>query len=760
MDHGNGPGYLGTLEVFFRIRPPPPDTTPLSITPPSKTVVNLSTSVQISDAHLQLLNKGLSFIPTSTRFPDVRKSLAAYLQLYHRRLKLATHFGPSKPRTAQPFHLGSSWEPKDQSLPEALRRLIQKDQRDLAHLPILPETPNLTTQEQEKLEELRQLKTIVIKPADKGSAIVIMDRKDYIKEALRQLQDRKYYQPLPKPLHPQTATRVHDILNQLLLSKHITRSQFLYLKGQSPYRPRYFYLLPKIHKPPDTWTVPHKIPPGRPIVSDCGSESYGSAELLNHFLNPLSNRHPSYVRDTNDFVHKVRSLTLTEPCFLFSMDVESLYTNIDTTRGMQAVQQILEKYPNPGRPDTLLLELLHINLTCNDFLFDKQYYLQTKGTAMGKRFSPAYANIYMANWEASVFQKCTKLPLIYLRYLDDIWGIWTHSETDFQHFVDTLNGHHDCIKLKPVLHKTEINFLDTTTFKGSTFDTTGKLDIKVFFKETDSHALLHKGSFHPKHTFRGILRSQLLRFRRICTQPGDRAEATKTLFQALRNRGYTRSFLRMVAKTVDSKVPTPLSVTPETQPPPTDPPLVPIVSIFSSSSTRIHRSFKENFRDIMGGANLLPSYRLISAFKKNPNLQDLLVRARLPPLRTKIKLPKSPQAITNHGNRVKFFVQKGLNLSSLNCVYLIFCKQCQAQYVGETRNPLRTRLYAHRHNILRGRKTDTTLVQHFQRHGLHNLRMMGLESRAGWSTGQRRAAERKWIKRLGCIIPHGLNEEY
>lgn len=51
--------------------------------------------------------------------------------------------------------------------------------------------------------------------------------------------------------------------------------------------------------------IPNKIPSGRPIISDCGSESYGSAELIDYFLNPLSNKHPSYVRDTNDFVTKV-----------------------------------------------------------------------------------------------------------------------------------------------------------------------------------------------------------------------------------------------------------------------------------------------------------------------------------------------------------------------------------------------------------------------------------------------------------------------
>ena len=66
----------------------------------------------------------------------------------------------------------------------------------------------------------------------------------------------------------------------------------------------------------------------------------------------------------------------------------------------------------------------------------------------------------------------------------------------------------------------------------------------MFFKATDRHALLHKKSYHPKHTFRGLVKSRLILFNRICTYPEDVEEATKTLFGALRPRGYSKRFLR------------------------------------------------------------------------------------------------------------------------------------------------------------------------------------------------------------------------
>lgn len=91
--------------------------------------------------------------------------------------------------------------------------------------------------------------------------------------------------------------------------------------GQDTPRQRYFYLLPKIHKPPETCPIPHEVPPGRPIVSDCGSESYGVAEYIDNFLNPLSTCHKSHIRDTGDFIGIIREIRLEEPALLFSMDI-------------------------------------------------------------------------------------------------------------------------------------------------------------------------------------------------------------------------------------------------------------------------------------------------------------------------------------------------------------------------------------------------------------------------------------------------------
>lgn len=77
------------------------------------------------------------------------------------------------------------------------------------------------------------------------------------------------------------------------------------------------------------------------------------------------------------------------------MDIDSLYTNIDIQEGIQTIRNILLKIPDTFRPDNELIQLLGINLKRNNFEFNVEFFLQVKGTVMGKKFAPGYIqNIY------------------------------------------------------------------------------------------------------------------------------------------------------------------------------------------------------------------------------------------------------------------------------------------------------------------------------------------------------------------------------
>ncbi len=159
---------------------------------------------------------------------------------------------------------------------------------------------------------------------------------------MKQLENTDHYIPLDEPIYPQTKVEVEEILEEMYDRKIINRKQWEYLSGPAVPRARRFYLLPKIHKERKKWSLPGKVPPGRPIVSDCNSETYNTAEFIEYHLNPISQKHTSYLRDTYDFIAKTKDLRIPTGALLFTIDVDSLYTNIETEAGLSGRTRVHE----------------------------------------------------------------------------------------------------------------------------------------------------------------------------------------------------------------------------------------------------------------------------------------------------------------------------------------------------------------------------------------------------------------------------------
>src|SRR4029434_10369109 len=160
----------------------------------------------------------------------------------------------------------------------------------------------------------------------------------------------------------------------------------------------------------------------------------------------------------------------------------------------------------------------------------------------------------------------------------------THTEAQFLEFVAVLNSHHPRIKIKHEISSLKLQFLDTEVSFTSTSSDTGtkRLATKVFFKDTDRHAMLYKTSFHPRHTFKGLIKSQLIRIFRICTVRSDVETAAQILFAALKPRGYSARFLRKINDEVTAMYITNTGAfdpTPEQQGP-----LIPFVITYSTAA--------------------------------------------------------------------------------------------------------------------------------------------------------------------------------
>ena len=60
-----------------------------------------------------------------------------------------------------------------------------------------------------------------------------------------------------------------------------------------------------------------------------------------------------------------------------------------------------------------------------------------------------------------------KKPIIYLRYIDDIFGIWPHGMEDLNNFHELANNIHPNIKLTLRVSEKQLEFLDVSVLLSS-----------------------------------------------------------------------------------------------------------------------------------------------------------------------------------------------------------------------------------------------------------------------------------------------------
>ena len=157
---------------------------------------NLSTH-QLSDDQVNVLSKGLKFIPTPvTNKTIIRRQLLRDFELFARRMRLQYIFhGQNKER--HPFHVKSNWMPPvQQSI--ALESYLESVKTRLADIRI-NKSKNKSRNEMAALKKLKNNSAINLKKAPKGTTTVIINKSNKIQEAEVQLENREHYKPLEAP---------------------------------------------------------------------------------------------------------------------------------------------------------------------------------------------------------------------------------------------------------------------------------------------------------------------------------------------------------------------------------------------------------------------------------------------------------------------------------------------------------------------------------------------------------------------------------
>ena len=190
-----------------------------------------------------------------------------------------------------------------------------------------------------------------------------------------------------------------------------------------------FYLLLKIYKRLENV-------PGRPVISNCGFYTKNISAFLDFHLQPLTREVKSYIKDTNVFLKKLRSLTdLPSDIILCSVDVVGLYPNIPHDEGLSAPQKRLELRRDKKLSTSTLVELAEVVLKSNVFISGKKTLKQIRKTAIGIKFAPPYSILFMAELEEEILMEVELKPYLWWRYREDIFFIWEHGEEKLKEFI-------------------------------------------------------------------------------------------------------------------------------------------------------------------------------------------------------------------------------------------------------------------------------------------------------------------------------------
>ena len=234
------------------------------------------------------------------------------------------------------YKLKSTCNPRKGS--PALELFLSKVKEDIfSVLPRHPKKFNLNREEYLTMCSLQNDRSVIIEPAVKGSAIVVWDRQNYLKEPERQLSDSSIYKEVK--VTEKDLVALVDKSNKTFVD--LERRNIIQEKEKKYFKLNFkkatnvgkLYLLPKIHKSLS------KVPE-RPVISNCGMPTENFLQFSDHHLKALLKQGESYIKDTGDFLKKLNRVgEIPKGTILVTADVVGLYPSIIHDGGLEVLQK-------------------------------------------------------------------------------------------------------------------------------------------------------------------------------------------------------------------------------------------------------------------------------------------------------------------------------------------------------------------------------------------------------------------------------------
>ena len=320
---------------------------------------------------------------------------------------------------------------------------------------------------------------------------------------------------------------------------------------------------------------------------------------------------------------------------------------------------------------------------------------------MGSWMAPSYTNLFMGRFEQQFRQTQNKLPLVWWRYIDDVFAIWTHGVPSLNVFLRELNNYHTTIKFTADWSAQEVTFLDTWVYIK-----TGRVETDLHVKLTSKHQHLHTKSCHPKYCKTVVQYSQALRIKTICSEWENLLLRTDQLRHHLSKRGYSdQSLDSEINQAINTSYGSSSSRSNRL-----NSNRVPLVVTYHPNLPKFERTIRRYHHILQDLDWLWKAFPFlpIIAFRSPRNLHNVLVCANItskisdPPGNFCCKSRRcktcpilvTTEAFSSSVTGERFKLKLRAYCKTSNVIYLIQCRRCSLQYVGETGNPSAFKLTA------------------------------------------------------------------
>lgn len=522
--------------------------------------------------------------------------------------------------------------------------------------------------------------------ADKSSTTVCIDKNEYKNKVNDLLSDSNTYSAIKrsKTLLNKLQTKSYNLLKSWNENNYLFKKYHNIELSQTHTSLPKFYGLPKLHKVGC---------PVRPVLSYVNSPFSFLTKVLCRSIQSSVPLPKSTIKNSFEFINKIKNTFVPEDHVLVSFDVVSMFTNIKEHLVIDSIDRRYNTLnQNCKIPHSEIINAIKIIFDNNYFLFNDIVYKQKTGCPMGSSISSLFANLVMEDLEINCLSALDFKPVFYYRYVDDIitcipkdkiqymLGIFNNFSTDLQFTCEIENNG-------------KISFLDTLLIRDGS-----NIIFDWYQKPTFSGRILNFDSNHPMHQKVAMVYNLV-----------DRAILLSDKTFHSKNISFIKTILHL-----------------NNYPP-----------IFSEKFIKKRITFlslpkkpvKPTPKNINNTFIKIPSK--INFFKK---IKNLFRRYRIG------ILPILEKNLTSVIKRGKDITKK---LDKKCVVYKIPCYSCNSCYVGQTKRALGVRLNEHKNDVI-DCKQHSAVYNHFEKTG----HMMD------WDNASILDIETKWKTRLVSEMSH------